>query len=286
MGFSDLIPGVSGGTIAFITGIYKELINTLVSLNFSKFKLIKNKDFNGFWISINGNFIFSLSLGIISSILIFSRLIAYLLKNFSIEIWSFFFGLILSSVILFVKKYSLFSKINFILMLLGAIFSYFLTLISPSQKEITLFYLFISSMVAIIAMILPGISGGFIFILFGVYEYIIKTINDFTNKLIYFDFKSIDDILYRIIVIVFGIITGLKLFSKILKWLIDNYEKKTLSILMGIMIGSLPEIWPLKTYDSLINNHNLFNSFFFVAIGVLIVTILEIKLKKNNYEKR
>ena len=286
MGFSDLIPGVSGGTIAFITGIYKELINTLVSLNFSKFKLIKNKDFNGFWISINGNFIFSLSLGIISSILIFSRLIAYLLKNFSIEIWSFFFGLILSSVILFVKKYSLYSKINFILMLLGAIFSYFLTLISPSQKEITLFYLFLSSMVAIIAMILPGISGGFIFILFGVYEYIIKTINDFTNKLIYFDFKSIDDILYRIIVIVFGIITGLKLFSKILKWLIDNYEKKTLSILMGIMIGSLPEIWPLKTYDSLINNHNLFNSFFFVAIGVLIVTILEIKLKKNNYEKR
>ena len=286
MGFSDLIPGVSGGTIAFITGIYKELINTLVSLNFSKFKLIKNKDFNGFWISINGNFIFSLSLGIISSILIFSRLIAYLLKNFSIEIWSFFFGLILSSVILFVKKYSLYSKINFILMLLGAIFSYFLTLISPSQKEITLFYLFLSSMVAIIAMILPGISGGFIFILFGVYEYIIKTINDFTNKLIYFDFKSIDDILYRIIVIVFGIITGLKLFSKILKWLIDNHEKKTLSILMGIMIGSLPEIWPLKTYDSLINNHNLFNSFFFVAIGVLIVTILEIKLKKNNYEKR
>ena len=94
MGFSDLIPGVSGGTIAFITGIYKELIETLVGFNLSKLKLIRKKDFNGFWVSINGNFIFSLSLGIISSILIFSRLIAYLLKNFSIEIWSFFFGLI------------------------------------------------------------------------------------------------------------------------------------------------------------------------------------------------
>ena len=157
MGFSDLIPGISGGTIAFITGIYKELIDTLASLNFSKLKLIKNKNFRSFWTSINGNFIFSLSLGIISSILIFSRLIAYLLKNFSVEIWSFFFGLILASVIYFIKKYSLFSKLNIILILLGAIFSYLLTLISPSEKEITLVYLFFSSMVAIIAMILPGI---------------------------------------------------------------------------------------------------------------------------------
>ncbi len=286
MGFSDLIPGVSGGTIAFITGIYKELIETLVDFNLSKLKLIRKKDFHGFWVSINGNFIFSLSLGIISSILIFSRLIAYLLKNFSIEIWSFFFGLILSSVIYFIKKYSLLNKLNFILMLLGAIFSYSLTLITPSQKEITLFYLFFSSMVAIIAMILPGISGGFIFILFGVYEYIIKIINDFTNKLIDFNFKSFDDILYKMIMIALGIVTGLKLFSKILKWLIENHEKKTLSILMGIMIGSLPEIWPLKTYDSLINNYNIFYSIFFVSIGVIIVTLLENKIKKNNYEER
>ena len=271
MGFSDLIPGVSGGTIAFITGIYKELIDTLVGLNFSKIKLI-----------INGNFIFSFSLGIISSILIFSKLIAYLLKNFSIEIWSFFFGLILSSIIYFTKKYSLLSKLNLILIILGAILSYFLTLISPSEQEITLIYLFFSSMVAIIAMILPGISGGFIFILFGVYEHIITVINDFTNKLIRFDFNSFDDTFYKLIVIIMGIITGLKLFSKILKWLIENHEKKTLSILMGIMIGSLPKIWPLKTYDSIINYYNIFNSIFFVAIGILILTLLERKSKKKN----
>ncbi len=286
MGFSDLIPGVSGGTIAFITGIYRELIDTLASLNFSKLKLIKNKNFHSFWTSINGNFIFSLSLGIISSILIFSRLIAYLLKKFSVEIWSFFFGLILASVIYFIKKYSLFSKLNIILIVLGAIFSYLLTLISPSEKEITLVYLFFSSMIAIIAMILPGISGGFIFILFGVYEYIIKTINDFTNKVIEFDFKSLDDIFYKLIIILLGIITGLKLFSKILKWLIENHEKKTLSILMGIMIGSLPEIWPLKTYDSMINNYNLFNSILFIFIGFLMLALLELKSKKINYEKK
>ena len=282
MGFSDLIPGVSGGTIAFITGIYKELIDTLVGLNFSKIKLIRNENFLNFWISINGNFIFSLSLGIISSILIFSKLIAYLLKNFSIEIWSFFFGLILSSIIYFTKKYSLLSKLNLILIILGAMLSYFLTLISPSEQEITLIYLFFSSMVAIIAMILPGISGGFIFILFGVYEHIITVINDFTNKLIRFDFNSFDDTFYKLIVIIMGIITGLKLFSKILKWLIENHEKKTLSILMGIMIGSLPKIWPLKTYDSIINYYNIFNSIFFVAIGILILTLLERKSKKKN----
>ena len=286
MGFSDLIPGISGGTIAFITGIYKELIDTLASLNFSKLKLIKNKNFHSFWKSINGNFVFSLSLGIISSILIFSRLIAYLLKNFSVQIWSFFFGLILASVIYFIKKYSLLSKLNLILILFGAIFSYLLTLISPSEKEITLVYLFFSSMVAIIAMILPGISGGFIFILFGVYEYIIKTLNDFTNKVIEFDFKSLDEILYKLIIIVLGIITGLKLFSKILKWLIENHEKKTLSILIGIMIGTLPEIWPLKTYDSMINNYNLFNSILFIFIGFLMLALLEIKSKKNNYEEK
>ena len=141
-------------------------------------------------------------------------------------------------------------------------------------------------MVAIIAMILPGISGGFIFILFGVYEYIIKTINDFTNKVIEFDFKSLDDILYKLIIIILGIITGLKLFSKILKWLIENHEKKTLSILMGIMIGSLPEIWPLKTYDSMINNYNLFNSILFIFIGFLMLALLELKSKKINYEKK
>tara|TARA_Y100001958_G_C21181511_1_gene511287 strand:+ start:366 stop:1226 length:861 start_codon:yes stop_codon:yes gene_type:complete len=286
MGFSDLIPGISGGTIAFITGIYKELIDTLASLNFSKLKLIKNKNFHSFWKSINGNFVFSLSLGIISSILIFSRLIAYLLKNFSVQIWSFFFGLILASVIYFIKKYSLLSKLNLILILFGAIFSYLLTLISPSEKEITLVYLFFTSMVAIIAMILPGISGGFIFILFGVYEYIIKTLNDFTNKVIEFDFKSLDEILYKLIIIVLGIITGLKLFSKILKWLIENHEKKTLSILIGIMIGTLPEIWPLKTYDSMINNYNLFNSILFIFIGFLMLALLEIKSKKNNYEEK
>ena len=104
MGFSDLIPGVSGGTIAFITGIYRELIDTLASLNFSKLKLIKNKNFHSFWTSINGNFIFSLSLGIISSILIFSRLIEYLLKNFSVEIWSFFFWFNFSKCNLLYKK--------------------------------------------------------------------------------------------------------------------------------------------------------------------------------------
>ena len=136
-----------------------------------------------------------------------------------------FFGLILASVIYFIKKYSLFSKLNIILILLGAIFSYLLTLISPSEKNNFSLFIF-SSMVAIIAMILPGISGGFIFILFGVYEYIIKTINDFTNKVIEFDFKSLDDILYKLIIIILGIITGLKLFSKILKWLIENHEKK------------------------------------------------------------
>ena len=177
MGIADLIPGVSGGTIAFITGIYYELINTINSITLSKFRVLLKFEFSDFWKSINGNFIISLTFGVLSGILIFSSIISFLLTNYSVQVWSFFFGIVISGIfILFnqVKKKKIY---YYILILLGIFTAFSLSLIEPSNNKISLIYLFLTSMIAIIAMILPGISGALIFILLGLYDYIIELLN-------------------------------------------------------------------------------------------------------------
>lgn len=232
MGAADVIPGVSGGTIAFITGIYEELINSIGNINLSLFKTLKSKGFTAFWEQLNGNFLLSLLIGIGISIFSLMRLAHYLIEHHPVLIWSFFFGLVLASVWFIGKQITKFNLVNVIGFILGAIAAYAVTQITPAQGTNNEFYLFMCGALAICAMILPGISGAFILLLLGVYQSISEAVSNL-------DLKTIS-------IVGLGAITGLLSFSKLLKWLFNHYKNLTLAILSGFILGSLNKIWPWK----------------------------------------
>lgn len=242
MGAADVVPGVSGGTIAFITGIYEELLETINSVNFSALKKLKSEGLKSFWKHINGNFLIALFLGIGISIVSLAKLITHLLEHHSILLWSFFFGLIISSIYLVgktVKKWDI-SKI--IGLLVGAGVAFYITILPPMENPNALWFVFLSGAIAICAMILPGISGSFILLLLGSYEMILGAIKDVKLAIIG--------------VFALGCITGLLSFSKLLNWMFKKYHDLTIAILTGFLVGSLNKIWPWKeTISTRTNSH-------------------------------
>jgi len=233
MGAADVVPGVSGGTIAFISGIYEELLNSISSFNLSLFSVLKNEGFKKVWKMVNGRFLLALFIGIFISVLSLAKLIENLLENHPILIWSFFFGLVLASIIYIAKQIKTWSIKCYLYLIFGLIFAYYITTLNPviSQNS-SPWFLFLAGMIAICAMILPGISGSFILVLLGAYKPILNAIN---TK----DFFSI-------IIFMAGAILGLLTFSRVLKWLFSKYKNYTLALLIGFIAGSLNKIWPWK----------------------------------------
>ena len=244
MGIADVIPGVSGGTIALITGVYEELIVTLDQLGFQSLLILKKEGFTSFWKSINGNFLFILTLGIGISIVLFSGIIHFFLQEYPIQLWSFFFGLISCSILILLKDNKPKGVKSTLFLIVGLITAFSITQITINGGEISLSYLFFCSMIAIIAMILPGISGSFIYILMGAYEVVIHTSKNSIAVLFNFEWESFSLVYSRLLVIGLGIVVGLKLFSKLLKWLFHNQKENTMMVLIGFMMGALPKIWP------------------------------------------
>jgi len=233
MGAADVVPGVSGGTIAFISGIYEELLNSISSFNFSLINVFKNEGFKSVWIKVNGNFLVSLFVGILISVLSLAKLIESMLENQPIVIWSFFFGLVLASIIYIGKQITKWTKGSVLCLILGAILAFYITTLNPMvSANSSPWFLFLAGMIAICAMILPGISGSFILVLLGAYKPVLNALN---TK----DFVSI-------IIFLVGAILGLLSFSRILKWLFSTYKNYTLATLTGFIIGSLNKIWPWK----------------------------------------
>ena len=233
MGAADVVPGVSGGTIAFISGIYEELLNSISSFNFSLINVFKNEGFKSVWIKVNGNFLVSLFVGILISVLSLAKLIESMLENHPIVIWSFFFGLVLASIIYIGKQITKWTKGSFLCLILGAILAFYITTLNPMvSANSSPWFLFLAGMIAICAMILPGISGSFILVLLGAYKPVLNALN---TK----DFVSI-------IIFLVGAILGLLSFSRILKWLFSTYKNYTLATLTGFILGSLNKIWPWK----------------------------------------
>ncbi|WP_139959077.1 DUF368 domain-containing protein [Flavicella sediminum] len=233
MGAADVVPGVSGGTIAFISGIYEELLGSISSINFGTLKLLKEKGIKAVWESVNGNFLATLLAGIAVSVVSLAKGISFLLENQPILLWSFFFGLVLASVIFIGKQISKWNVLTVTIMLIGAVIAYYITIIEPLvSDEASPLFLFISGALAICAMILPGISGSFILVLLGSYKIILDAIHNRD--------------LQKIAIIGAGIVVGLLSFSKVLKWLFSNYKNLTLAGLTGFIIGSLNKIWPWK----------------------------------------
>ena len=259
MGAADIVPGVSGGTMALITGIYKELISSIDQINFKQLQLLKQEGFAAFWKAINGSFLLPLILGIASGILFLSGVITYLLDHHAILLWAFFFGLILASIYVLIKQFSLKTLTHYSLLLLGFLIAFGITQLKPAGASNNLLYLFVSSMIAIIAMILPGISGAFIFILLGVYKEVLATVKGAIAVLLDFDWISFKAIYTKVVVIGLGIVIGLKLFSRLLTWLFNHKKEATLSVLIGFMIGALPKIWPWKESE-IIDQQTIFTN--------------------------
>lgn len=246
MGAADVVPGVSGGTIAFISGIYEELVNTIHNLNLSFFKTWKANGFKKAWISYNLTFLTVLFSGVFVSIISLARLIGWLLEHHTILVWSFFFGLIVASIIYVGKAVKPWKPSVILALLVAALGSYYITLAEPMASPESNWYILFSGFIAIIAMILPGISGSFILLLMGSYEVIINTINDFSSSLSSGNWELLWASVIKILLFLVGAVVGIKLFSGILNWLFKNYKNLTLAILTGFMVGALNKIWPWK----------------------------------------
>lgn len=246
MGGADIVPGVSGGTMALITGIYEELIESIHNLKLNQLLVLKNQGISWFWKEINGSFLLPLFLGITSSILFLSSLMSYLLEHHTILLWSFFFGLITASIFLLFRDAKTKGIGQYLFLIFGFFVAWGITQLSPTGTSDSLLYLFICSMIAIIAMILPGISGAFIFILLGVYEEVLNTVKGVISVLLNFKWDEFKEIFSKVFAIGLGIIIGLKLFSRVLNWLFKHKRQQTMSLLVGFMLGVLPKIWPWK----------------------------------------
>ena len=232
MGAADVIPGVSGGTIAFITGIYEELIDSLGNINFGALRKWKNQGFKAFWKHINGNFFVALFLGIFISVASLAKLVTFLLEEYPVLLWSFFFGLVLSSAILVLRKITEWNVLSFVGLLIGTAVAGYISSIETVASGGESWYIVLSGAIAICAMILPGISGAFILVLLGSYNLVIEGIKDIDLKVIG---------LFAI-----GCVVGLLSFSRLLKYLFANFKNIVLAVLSGFLFGSLWKIWPWK----------------------------------------
>ncbi len=286
MGAADVVPGVSGGTIAFITGIYEELLASIKSIDKVALQLLFRFELAEFWKSINGNFLLAVFLGIATSIISIAKVVTSLLQSHPIHIWSFFFGLILISAPLVLREIRKWNVAAVFSLLIGISVSYLLTILTPSQTPEAYWFIFIAGALAICAMILPGISGAFILLLLGKYEFIV-------NALIQMNIPVI-------LVFILGCATGILSFSRVLSWILEKYHTITIALLAGFMLGSLNKVWPWKevisyrfnshgeqipafdrsilpgTYLEKVNEDPLvFQAILMMALGILLVVIME-----------
>ncbi|MBQ4915750.1 DUF368 domain-containing protein [Maribacter sp. MMG018] len=232
MGAADVVPGVSGGTIAFISGIYEELISSINSINLGLLKTWKADGFKTVWGKVNGNFLLALFTGIFISLFSLATLVSWLLENEPILLWSFFFGLVAASVFFVGKEIQKWHVGTITALVSGALIAFFITTLPPSENIDGLPFLFLSGALAVCAMILPGISGAFILVLLGSYKTILDAVHERDIKIV--------------ITVGVGAVFGLLSFAKLLKWMFTNYKNITLALLTGFIVGSLNKIWPWK----------------------------------------
>ncbi len=244
MGAADVIPGVSGGTIAFITGIYEELVHSIKNIDYGTISTLWKVGLPAFWKAVNGNFLLSVVGGIVISVLTLARILEYLLVNHPVLIWSFFFGLIIGSAVFVARAIEKWNTGTIISLLAGIAIAWLITSITPAETSEAYWFIFLSGALAICAMILPGISGSFILLLLGKYQFILNALNEGKISII--------------AVLLIGALTGIIAFSHLLSWLLKKYHHLTIAILAGFMIGSLKKIWPWKvTVESYTDSHGV-----------------------------
>ncbi len=242
MGAADVVPGVSGGTIAFITGIYHELLSSLKRCTPAALLIWKHEGFAALWRHVNGNFLAALFIGVLVSLKTFAGLVQSALDSTPVLVWSFFFGLIIASVVLLAKHLPRWRLIDVAAMLAGAIVVVLISLAAPAQLPGYWWIMFLGGFVAICAMILPGISGSFILLLVGLYPVFLSAVTNLEWVLL-LSFGA-------------GAIGGLLSFSRFLSWLLEQYHNITIATLIGFLVGSLNVTWPWKqTVSTMIDRH-------------------------------
>ena len=276
MGAANVIPGVSGGTMALVMGIYERLINSINQLNFNTLKKIFiTRDFKSFAKDTDLFFLISITVGIFVSIFSLSILLEFLFESHKILVLSYFFGLIFASVFFVGKTIKKYTSLSIFLFLIGFLIAGGMVFISPSSSNSSFLFLIISGAIAMCSMILPGLSGSFVLLLIGNYELIICAINDLNFT----------------ILIPFGIgaLSGIILFAKFLQFIFKKFRNNTISLLTGFIFGSLIVLWPWKlddinsnSFNYFIPNLNLetFIAFALILLGALSVVIIE-KYSKN-----
>ena len=244
MGAADLVPGVSGGTIALITGIYKELLESINSISLSNLKLWKQQGLKSAWGKINGPFLIAVFGGILSSILLLSRLLEWLIENHPLVLWSFFFGLLIASIIYLFRAELSFSMLNVLYVCFGAVISFLVTQLNGGANQSSLWYLFLSGFIGISAMILPGLSGAYILVVMGVYQTVLSNLRIAQDLIFNFDQTQFINTASILGVFILGILVGIKVFAKFLSWLLNHYPQRSIAVLVGLMIGALHKVWP------------------------------------------
>ena len=246
MGAADVIPGVSGGTIAFIMGIYDEFVASIASINAEAVRLLFKGQFKAFWKHINGTFLLSLVAGIGVSVIALAGLMQMLLNNYPIQTWAFFFGLIVASSIFILRGISGWRLKEAGFLVGGIILGAVVCTLSPTQTPDALWFIFLSGAIAICAMILPGISGSFILLILGKYQYIMSAISGLVSG------ENFGPNLLILIIFLIGAVCGILAFSKLLHWLLARWNKETLIILAGFIIGSLVKVWPWSNMAAIV----------------------------------
>jgi putative membrane protein len=239
MGVAEVIPGVSGGTIAFITGVYERLMESVKSFSPALIGVYKSDGISGVWKKIDGTFLLwvfaGMGAGLVAGALLFSGLI----ENYPLQVWGFFFGLILASAIFIFRQISNHSGYTWMYLILGFVIAYAITILSPAEGNTALWYVIVSGMIAITALMMPGISGSFILLLLGMYTHVLSSFKTFLQTF------SIQPLL---VIIAFGIgcIIGVVVFSRVITWTLNQYRSYTLALLTGFLVGSLNKIWPWR----------------------------------------
>lgn len=296
MGTANVIPGVSGGTIALITGIFERLINSLKSFNVSALKLLLKRDFKAFASHTDLSFLAVVLLGVVASIFSVARLLSFLFANYPIFIWSYFFGLIIASIWLVGKTITRFNTSVILFLILGTAIATSISILSPAHENDSFLYLVLCGVIAVCSMILPGISGSFVLVLMGNYELVLRSITELN--------------ITNLIAVALGCIIGLPAFSYFLSWLYKKYKNQTIASLTGFILGSLLVIWPWKLSFNSGNQLLEINQFgallesgvkvvryerilpaidlqFFIAIGMVIIGFATIYfLEKNSQSHR
>jgi len=232
MGAADIVPGVSGGTVAFITGIYDTLLTSIRAFDIAFLQRVLKLDVRGAWEHVNGGFLLALLLGIATSIFSLARMISWLLETWPVPLWAFFFGLILASALVLLREVKQWNAARLLCLLAGAATAVFIALSPTASLQLGLAGVFLSGFLAICAMILPGISGSFILVLLGMYGTVLAAL------------KSLD--LVFILVFAVGAGAGLLCFSRLLHWLLHRFHQATMALLTGFLFGSLAVVWPWK----------------------------------------